>query len=179
MEHDAVKEEIPKWLKKIEKIATLKNGGYKSVKADDLMLRLVQARHRDNQLLAKYGDVSEEDDTHIEQEVQASAHQKDFQTAANQDTKFFSPGPMFDKLQEYESPETKKIVSVLKRRMNRKQYGEIEERANQIKTPNVDLISDAHYSDDGRENMNSESYRRKQEAEQKLLELQQRRSSRR
>ena len=63
--------------------------------------------------------------------------------------------------------------------MNRKQFGHIDDRADKIRTPNGELISDVHYSDDGRENMNSESYKRKQEAEQKLLELQQRRASRR
>ena len=179
MDHEAVNEAIPKWLKRIEKIATLKNGGYPNVKADDLMKKLAQARHRDNELLAQFGEVSEEEDSQIEQEVRAKAHQKDFKTAANQDTMFYSQGPMYDKLQEFETPETKKIFSVLKRRVNYKEFRGSEDKTDKIRTPNVELISDVHYSDDGRENMNSESYKRKQEAEQKLLELQQRRASRR
>ena len=63
MDHEAVNEAIPKWLKRIEKIATLKNGGYPNMKADDLMKKLAQARHRDNELLAQFGEVSEEEDS--------------------------------------------------------------------------------------------------------------------
>ena len=84
---------------------------------------------------------------------------------------------MYDKLQEFETPETKKIFSVLKRRVNYKEFRGSEDKTDKIRTPNVELISDVHYSDDGRENMNSQSYRRRLEAEQKLRELQQRKSS--
>ena len=109
-----------------------------------------------------------------------AAHIKDFQTAPNHDTKFFSQGPVYEKLHEFETPETKKIFSVLKKRVNYKEFRLSEDRTSKIKTPDIEKVSDVNYSDDGREakeNMNSASYRRRQEAEQKLRELQLNKSS--
>ena len=87
---------------------------------------------------------------------------------------------MYDKLHEYETPETKKIFNVLKKRVNYKEFRLSEDKNIKIKTPDIEKVSDFHYSDDGRDaknNMNSESYKRRQEVEQKLRELQLNKSS--